>query len=195
MDNLQAKIDVNIRIAVKPSGDPTSLRERDQAAAFLLDHAALAFPRLMKLFQEKSGSWEAPRLIELIGFFKLEESVPLLKDILLKGIPDMSRVAAKALGAMTMLRARQVLEEGFQSGIQEIRIAAIEGARISGDKSWCPIIESTLFDEDPNLRYYAVNAAAELGCLTASRLSALAEQDEDIHVRQLCASWLARISF
>lgn len=190
--NLQDEIEINIGVAVNPSGDPTSLREREHAAQFLLTHAEVSYSRIMDLVQEKPESWQAPRLIELIGFFKKEESIPLLKNILLKGLPEASRAAGRALGFIPKPIAYSALKEGIQSTISEVRIGAIEGIRISLDKSWCQVIETLFVDKDANFRYYVINAAAELGCINNERLKTIAKQDKDFYIRQLSFEWLKK---
>lgn len=184
------EIDVNIRRAVNPSGHPASLRERDRAARYLLEHADIAYGRLMALVQENPESLEAPRLIELVGLFRRAESVAPLGELLLQGIPDTSRAAGRALAAIDTVTAQQALKEGLQSDLDEVRIAAIDGVRLTGDKAWCPLLCPALQDKDANLRYYAVNTAAELGCLDAEQLQEIARHDDDEYVRQLASGWV-----
>jgi HEAT repeat protein len=183
------KIEANIRLAVNRSGDSANLREREQAAHFLIEHADEAYPRLMELLQEKPGAWEAPRLIELLGYLRREESIPILQDLLLQGIEDVSRAAGRSLGVIAGAAASKALTEGLVASNTEIRIAAIEGIRVSKGETWCSAIAPALEDRDANLRYYAVNAAAELGCLDIKRLQNIAEHDEDAYVRQLAMQW------
>lgn len=187
------EVELNIRLAVNPSGDLASLRQREQAALFLLNHADIAYPRLINLVQQRPSSWAAARLVELIGFFKREDSVPLLKHILLQGIPETSRTAGRAIGTIKNTTAYQALKEGLALQTVEVRISALEGIRLSRDKSWCFDIEPSLIDQNANLRYYAVNTAAELGCLDRERLESIAEYDTDDNVRQLCIEWLKRL--
>lgn len=194
MTNLQDEIEMNIRMAVNPSGDLASLRERERAAQFLIAHVDDAYPRLVGLVREKPRAWEAPRLIELIGRFERDECVPLLKNLLLQAIPDTSRAAGLALGAIGSASACRALTEGLNADDTEVRISAIEGGRVCGGEMWCSTIEPALTDRDANLRYYAVNAAAELGCLDVEHLKNLAKHDEDCYVRRLAVEWLEKRS-
>lgn len=184
------EIEANIRMALNPSGDPASLRERERAAGYLLNHPDMAYDRLIALILDKPESIEAPRLIELVGMLKKDESIAPLTKILLKGEPDTSRAAGRALAAIGEPAAQQALKEGLQSDINEVRIAAIDGVRLSGDKAWCPLLSHALADEDANLRYYAVYTAAALGCLGARELKKISENDDDAYVRQLASDWM-----
>lgn len=192
MTKLQDEIEMNIRMAVNPSGDPPSLREREQAAQFLLAHANIAYSRIIGLIRKKPKAWEAPRLIELIGRFRRDDSVPLLKDLMLQAIPDTSRAAGRSLGVIASTAAYEALRVGLKVDSIEVIISAIEGVRICGDESWCSAIEPAIVDQDANLRYYAVNAAAELGCLDVERLKNMTEYDDDCYVRQLAVQWLKK---
>jgi HEAT repeat protein len=83
-----------------------------------------------------------------------------------------------------------VLKEALYSENTDTRIAALDAVRITGDASWCPFLKNTLNDPDPNIRYYAVNTAASLGCLDHGILNGIAVADPDEHVRQLAGTWL-----
>lgn len=183
-------IERNIRLAVNPSGSVPDLRARDRAAGFLLDQGDLAYRSLAEILLEKPDCFEASRLIELIGFFKRDESATLLKPFLLQGRPGTARAAGMALAALKCSTASLVLKEGLLSDVPETRISAIDGVRLSGDTSWCPLLAGLVQDSDPNIRYYAVNSAATLGCLDAGRLKDIRDQDDDENVRQLASKWL-----
>ncbi len=181
------EIEANIRMAVSPSGDFVNLREREQAARYLLDHADSAYSRLIELVKDKPGSLEAPRLIELIGLFKQAESIELMQELLLQGIPDTSRAAARALSTIGTPEANHALQKGLRADVIEVRIATIDAVRLTGNKTWCTLVHPALQDVDANLRYYAVNTAVELGCLDAKQLNKIVKDDNNEHVRKLAS--------
>jgi HEAT repeat protein len=185
-------IELNIRKAAYPSGDPVHLKEREQAVRYLLAHADNAYAQIEQRIRDKPEAWETPRLIEVLGRFGHPASIPLLESLLLSGIADTSRAAGRALGMIDDEAAKLGLAKGLQAESIEVRIAAVEGARIDGANSWCRAIEPLLAVSDANLRYYVINAAAELGCLNAERLRLLAEGDQNPNVRRLAIEWLKR---
>lgn len=182
-------IERNIRLALNPSGSSFDVRERNRAAGFLVEQGEPAYRILVNLLNERACSFEAPRLIELVGFFKREDSVELLAFFLLKGQPETAGPAAMALISAGCDAAVQALKEGLCSEKSQTRIATIDAVRVSHDTSWCPFLERSIDDSDPNIRYYAVNAAASLGCLDYPRLKSIMANDGDEHVRKLAGSW------
>ena len=188
--NIEQELQENIRMAVYPTGDRASLSEREQAAERLLAQGKIAYDELVKLIQEKPESMQAARLIELLGLFKQAESIALLSELLMQGKIDTARAAGRALTAIDSSEARQSLEKALLADDIEVRIAAIDAVRFSGGKSWCASIGASLEHENANLRYYAVNSAAELDCLDANQLYKISQFDDDEHVRQLAKQWL-----
>ena len=181
-----------IHMALNPSGDPVNLREREQAARNLLEHGNEAHDALMVMLLDKPESLEAPRIVELIGRFKKDESVDVLKKLLMQCGPVTCRPAGISLALINTNAANEALKQALLSDNREVRIAAIDGVRLSGNKTWCALLSSSLQDQDANLRYYAVNTAAALGCLDVRHLKNIIEGDADEHVRQLASTWLGK---
>jgi HEAT repeat protein len=192
-NHLSDAIERNIRLAMNPSGSPADVRERNRAAGFLVGQGEPAYRILLDLLKDRAEGFEAPRLIELIGFFKREDSVELLKSFLMQGKPGTARPAAMALASAQGNAAMQALKEGL-SAPPETRVAAIDAVRITGDASFCPLLENAIGDPDPNIRYYAVNTAAALGCLDKQRLERIIDGDEDEDVRKLAGSWINKMA-
>lgn len=189
---LPAEIEMHLRLALTPSGDRASLRQRELSTQRLLGHAEEVLPRLLERVRRKPAAWDAPAILDLIARFQSVESVPLLADLLQRGIEETSRAAGRALGAVPHDSARDALLRALEAESAEVRIAAIEGVRLRGETQLCGALEKTLADDDANLRYYAVNAAAALGCLDDPRLSRIAREDADPYVRDLAAEWMRR---
>lgn len=189
MDEYQDLINLNIILAVSQFGDEANLWERRRATDFLLSVPEKSFPILMKLISNKPDSFETAELINIIGLFKKDESVTLLGDLLLKGTPQISRSAGRALGIIGSSLANKALKKGLNAANPETKIATVEGMRVSNDRFWCKHIQSFLNDADSNLRYYAVNAAAELECINFHLLKMIGEQDLDENVRKLSLEW------
>ena len=143
--------------------------------------------------RDKPESLHAPRLVELIGLLKRDESVVLLSELMLQGLVETSRAAALALARIATPAAYQALEEGLHSPLAEVRIAAINAVRITDEKRWCTPLQILLKDKDANLRYYAVNAATALQCLNKDELNTIARQEVDEQVRTLVLQLLQAI--
>lgn len=185
MNTLPEQIETCIRLAARSTGDAAGLRERERAAQFLINHPAEAYPPLARLVDEKPAAWETPRLLDIIGRMGLPESAPLLADLLAQAIPDTSRAAGRALGAVGGATAQTALLAGLTAPNNEVRIAALEGARIFGGDFGCAPITPMLTDADANVRYYAVSTAVSLGCLAPDQLAQIAREDSDAYVRLL----------
>lgn len=192
-NQLQLEIQNNIRVAVYPIGDRASLGEREQAANRLLAQGKAAYDALIKLIQEKPESMQAGRLIELLSLFKKKESITLLNKLLAQGKIGTARAAGRALAVIDSSEARQALESALLADDIEVRIAAIDAVRFSGGKLWCSFIGASLQHKHANLRYYAVNSAAELGCLDADQLHKIVQFDDDKDVRQIAQQWINNI--
>ncbi len=185
MNTLPKQIESYIQLAARSTGDAAGLRERERAAQFLINHPAEAYPPLARLVAEKPAAWETPRLLDIIGRMGLAESAPLLAEMLTQAIPDTSRAAGRALGAIGGANAQTALLAGLTAESSEVRIAALEGARMFGGDFGCAPITSMLTDADANVRYYAVSTAVSLGCLSPDQLAQIAREDSDAYVRLL----------
>lgn len=181
MDDIQ----INIHWAVNPYGDAMHLAERDRAVRYLLDHADLAYPRILELLRSKPRSLQAAALVDILPLFHRTDCVPLLKDILFMSLPDTSRAAARALAQTATTDARMVLLSALQSTDTEVIIAAVDSLRLWPRADWCTHIQSLLQKRNANLRYYAINTAIELGCLSHQLITDIASHDEDPDVREL----------
>ena len=174
---------INIHWAVNPYGDPMHLAERDRAVQYLLDHADQAFPKILELVRSKPQSLQAAALIDIMPLFQREDCVPLLRDLMFKAVPDTSRAAARALAQIASPDARMALLAALQSRDIEVLIAAVDSLRLWPISDWCTRIQPLLEQRNANLRYYALNTAIELHCLSPQAITDIARHDEDKDVR------------
>lgn len=183
-----------IENALNPSGDAAAQQERLAAERYLAANGADAYPHLIALIDEAQPNWAMARPVELLGLLRQVQSIPLLQRLMLKGIPETSRAAGRSLGVMADLEgAVAALSSGLEAPLAEAQIAAVEGARLSGQDNFCDALRALLQESDANLRYYALEAAATLGCVDTADLARLAADDADPDVRALAGQWLARL--
>lgn len=163
-----------------PLGGDPDIREKERAAAWLLDHADDTYPELLTRAQDGRAG---PATVELLGRFGRPDSVPVLAGLL--AIDDIQGVAAaRALTTHPAPEAHDALLEALRAGGSPAVLAADAlGAR--GDDRACADLAQAATDADARLRYHAVQAAGSLGCLTPERLQELEAADPDPDVRDL----------
>jgi HEAT repeat protein len=169
--------------ALSGRGSPTDVRERTAATGWLLQHEAEAYPRVLEMAAAEPNAG----LIELLGRFRRSESTRVLLDAFQRG-GAVRRAAAVGLGVSPDARATEALRTAVESGAHDDRVAALGGLEASGDRRHCGSIVVCLEDEDAEVRWMAIHAAAGLGCIGHAELQMLAKADADPDVRALAAS-------
>lgn len=183
----EAELESHLRFLMDPFGDEPHRRQREQSVAYLLAHAAEAYPRLLAALRANPAALNAASIIEVLPLFGRPESVPMLEDVLARASDPTAAAAGDALGRHPGDEARAALLRALTSPRPEAVSAAADGLMVRGDRSACPALAAVLGHADPVVRYHAVRAAAALGCLTPERLEALEREDPDPDVRSLAA--------
>jgi hypothetical protein len=179
------ELDRHLGFLLSPFGDEPSRRQRAQSLAWLVAHGDRAYPRLLGTLRANPTALDAPPIMEALPAFGRPESVPVLAEILDRGLPQLSTVAALALARQPEPPARAALLRAVASANGESRMAALDGLKQRADRSVCAEVLAVLADADPSVRYHAVVAAAALGCLSKAQLAELSVKDPDRDVRSL----------
>jgi hypothetical protein len=176
---------MHLGFLMDPFGDEPHRRQREQSVAYLLAHAAEAYPRLLAALQANPTALNAPCLIEVLPLFGRTDNVPLLEDILARGSGTVCAAAGDALGRHPDAGAREALLRGLGAPRPETVTAAVDGLMVRGDPSVCPVVKSVAGHRDPIVRYHAVRAAGALGCLSREEIEDLEKTDPDLDIRNL----------
>jgi HEAT repeat protein len=175
-----SELEAQIALLESPMGGEPDARERERAAAWLLEHPERSYATLLA---RASAGTAGPDTVELLGRFGRPDSVPVLAALLLHADPTGS-AAARGLANHPAPTALEALREGLRGGgDRAVRCADALGAR--GDAAACPDLTAAASDPDARLRYHAVQAAAHLSCLSPAELSQINASDPDADVREL----------
>lgn len=185
---LDTEVETQIMLLQNPFGDPPHVREHEQAAQWLVAHSDRAYPRLLAMVREGTAG---PAVVELLPAFGRAESVPAL-EALLNGPERLGWVAGQALARHSGPEGLLALRRAVRSNETGAVIAAAEGLAARGEKAACPDLVAAVAHTDWRARYYAVQSAAGLGCLSHQQLEELAMRDPIEDVRALAAKVLAR---
>jgi len=156
-------------------------------AAWLAAHPDLALPALQARVEALGA--EAARAATVLGRIGRVEAVPALNLALQQGLPTTRHAAALALGDMPGEAARQALAAALSSQDRDLVREAIEGLGRRREPQACAALQPLLQDSDAALRFYALRASAECGCLLEEEIRPFAE-DEDEEVAGLARSLL-----
>src|SRR5262245_21746091 len=94
----EGELEKNLRFLLDPFGDEPHRRQREQSIAYLVAHAAEAYPRLLAALAANPTALDAPSIIEVLPLFNRPESVPLLEDTLARAGGTVVAAAGEALG-------------------------------------------------------------------------------------------------
>jgi hypothetical protein len=177
------EVGINITRALSSRGAPPDVRGRLAATAWLLDHAAEAYPIVLGMAMAPDAD---AAVIELLGRFRRPESTDLLVAAL-DASAAVTRAAAAALGTSPDPDAAAALVAAVRGGSRQQRVAALDGLGASGQEVHCDLVRACLSDDDTEIRWMATHAAARLRCVSMAELRAIAADDVDHDVRALAA--------
>jgi hypothetical protein len=180
-------VERQIRALVSLGGHDADRRERDRAVAFLLAHADEAHPRLLALLDPESG-YVPVSVVNALPLFGREEAVPVLDKLMRGGAELISLSAGQALARHPHSAALEALVRGLEDSRDETKVAAIDGLMTRGDKSVCNALRKLLDEASYEVRYHAVKAAGNLGCLSSEMLRQIAANDVEQDIRELASS-------
>ena len=180
--------DVETRILLldTPFGGEPHLRERDRAAAWLVEHADRAFPILLARLIE--GKLEAGAIALLPRFGRAESIAPLAR--LLEGPEGIAWEAGQALAQHPQPEAGEALRHALASSDPVLATIAADALARRGDNGDCAILIKRLSTTHSGLRFHVLQAAALLDCLSREVISELAEADPNPDVRNLATKLL-----
>ena len=153
-----------------PLGDGPHQREYLQAVQYLLDHAAQAHSRLLGLLKSERAT-NPYAVIEILPRFGLQESVPILAELMARGPTNLCQASAQALAVHPLDDAREALIRGLSLARKDVVIAAADGLMSRRDAMACSALKKLLTHPDPDLRYHVIQAAGSLSCLKRVTLS------------------------
>lgn len=187
---LEREIDQSFEYLMSPLGGEPHVRERERAIAFMLAHPQLSHPRLLAALKAKPTALDAPVMIELLPAFGLNDSIPMLEEIMMLGAEIVSRSAGLALGRHPSKRAHEALLRGLKSPRAESIVGAAAGLAVQTSQRPCDALAGLSNHEDPIVRYHVIQAAAKLKCIAVHELTKIAAEDPDDNIRSLAANLL-----
>jgi len=181
------EVETQLALVASPFGDEPHQREREQATAWLLEHAERSYPVVLGRF-DRGQAGEA--LVELLARFDREESIPRLER-LLPGAEPPAWAAGQALARQSQPAAGEALRRALGHADPKVATVAADGLGARGDRADCTALVTHVTSTDARLRYHVVQAAGRLGCLARADLEALSREDADADVRALATRLLA----
>jgi len=187
------ELEQQIRALVSPGGHEADQRARARALGFLLEHADEAHPRLLALIEHPAG-YIPVAVVNALPLFGMPESVPALERLMREGMELISMSAGQALAGHPRPESLDALLRGLADNRDVTKVAALDGLKTRGDKTSCSAVLSLLDHDSYEVRYHAVNAGAQLGCLDSEALRNIAENDSEKDIRELAASLMSKTS-
>ena len=178
-DGGDTEVDGYLRDALH--GGPRHEVARQQATDWLLAHADRAYP----VVRAEAAAHPSPSIVTLLARFDRADSTAILVELLGTGASEVRRAAGAALGTARDPAARQALRAALEAAGADTPIGGLEGLRAAGDPAECAAARPLLRHAVAEVRYVAVDVLADLGCLSADELRALAAGDPDADVREL----------
>lgn len=157
-----SEIDEKIKMLLFPSGDWQFRRTKEEAIAYLLEHAEQAHPRLLALAE---GDSPPIQVLLVLPRFGRVESLPVLENALRKASDPMTVIAGQALALHPCAEARVVLERALGDPRNQVVGSAAEGLARRGDRASCPALRSALSHHELEVRQRVRKAMEALGCL------------------------------
>jgi HEAT repeat protein len=184
------ELETRIMLLQSPFGGAPHEHERQQAADWLVAHAARAYPRLLAGL---AAGMLGRAVIQLMPRFGRAETIPVLER-LLWGSELFVEAAAQALALHPQREAGEALDRALARPEPGVVKAAADALVTRGDRAHCPTLIAALKTPEPIARYHVVLAAGTLGCLQPAELATMSRTDPDPEVRELAAKLRARLS-
>lgn len=156
-----AEIDRHLQALLSPSGDAAYRRLREEALAFLLEHADQAHPRLLAAAAAPNP---APLVLLALPRFARSESVPVLERALRGGPDPTTVIAAQALAEHPLPDAREALERALADARDQVVASASDGLAQRGDRGACAALRKALAHPNPEVCQRVRDAIEALGC-------------------------------
>ena len=97
--------------------------------------------------------------------------------------------ALEAVGVRTLPVVRDLIEDGYESGNQRLRISAIHAMGRNCDPDWLPLLFTDLVDDNPEVRCEAAIACGSIAddAATEELLPLLDDGDDDVRIAAISA--------
>lgn len=154
----------HLNAVTRPGGHPADQLARAESARWLVARAGDTYPLLLDALRTRPSGVDAEPIIDLLPDFRREESIPVLREILLSGAESVARAAGTALGRHRQEGAAEVLREALQSAHRECRIGALLGWLQRPAEESCPVLARLAPDEDSLVEQYRLQVLERLGC-------------------------------
>jgi hypothetical protein len=184
--NRDAEVETQIMLLELPIGGGPHDRERERAAAWLLQHADRAYPRILASLTDGTAG---ANVIAVTARFNRKESIPPLAKLLF-GQGSTAWIVGHALAQHTDPTAGEALRRAVVSSNSEVAVAAADALGTRADPGDCGVLMQALATGDASVRYHVLQAASPLGCIQPDLLKRMAREDEDADVRDLASRLL-----
>ena len=186
--NVSEELLSELRMASHPPCSKGPPFERDPAVKYVIDHIDEAHPVLLEML--RNGDFTYDRAFRILVIAGKEESVPVMEEILLSDFELKSPTAGQYLGLHPSKEALAVLLQALSSTKAHTFFGATLGLIERKDKVACAPLRKELTRKDDSQRYYVIQAAGQLGCLTTQELTEISRQDQSDDIRQKAAELL-----
>jgi hypothetical protein len=166
--------------------------ENDPSVEFVIEHMDEAHPLLLKMIEQDEVHGDIARAFRLLVIAGREESLPVMEKVLLSNDELDSADAGIYLGLHPSPKAFDLLLQGLSSQEKHTLFGATLGLMERKDKAACAPLRNEMTREDDSQRYYVIQAAGELGCLTRDELKVISKKDTSSDIRDKVKQLLAR---
>jgi hypothetical protein len=159
--------------------------EDDPSVKYVLDHIEEAHPLLLEMLRRREVN-DFDRAFRLLVIAGKPESVPVMKELLLssESWDDLNDSAGQYLGLHPAPEAFEVLLGALTTTETKTLFGVTLGLRERKDKAACLPLRKEMTRTDDSQRYYVIQAAGELGCLTKQQLTDISGKDPSRDIRQ-----------
>jgi hypothetical protein len=165
-----------------PMGDEATLRLRDGYAAVLEERAADVEARAIELLE--NGKAVNPRaLFELLARSGSERGARYLQGVLLKGAEGISDAAGLLLTQSRYPGSAELLASCLADQHASVLVPTLMALRVSVRWPPCSALMPLLRHADATVRFHAVQASSDAGCLNGEMIDALAKDECDPSIR------------
>jgi hypothetical protein len=159
--------------------------ERDSSVKYVLDHIEEAHPLLLDMLRNREvrAYDRAFRILVIAG---KPESVPVIGELLLSTeVWETTKTSAgQYLGLHPAPEAFEILLGALTTTETKTLFGATLGLIERKDKAACLPLRKQMTRTDDSQRYYVIQAAGALGCLTKQQLTDISVKDQSDDIRQ-----------
>ena len=168
---------------VYPCGEQVRF-ENDPLIRYLFDHIEEAHPLLIEALRDGEVR-DYARVFRILALAGRPESVPVMEEFLVstESLDSTKSSAGQYVGLHPSPEALAVLLRALNTTNTKTFFGATLGLMERKDKAACEPLRKELTRKDDSQRYYAIQAAGDLGCLTKKELTEISRQDKSPDIR------------